>query len=192
VTLLHKMNDFMADETGDGLLVLFPVLALLGMMMFALMMNFMIWNTEKNGIQIMADSASRAGTVAISKSYAIRERTGHGLEDYHVYTELNEAEAENLSEQVIEGYKKHIKLAEVTQVDYNPVENFTFPVWNSNTFRYDNRPLSTKKQLKNGNFSVYVKGRVKSIWPRLLGVKDELEVEIYSQSAARGTVTSVH
>lgn len=188
---MTAIREILEGEEGDGLIVMFPFMVLLGVMMFALLLNFMLWNSEKNGLQIMADSASRGGAVAISKSYAIRERTGHGLDDYHVYTELNEAEAEQLSEKVIEAYTKHLKLATVTDVQKNPVENFTVPVWNSNMFRYDEQPLSTEKQYKNGNFSVYVKGKVKSVWHGLLGVKEELDVEFYSQSAARGKVTSV-
>lgn len=187
----NDLKNFIDDEAGDGLLVLYPYIALIGVMMFSLVFNVMLWNLEKNGIQIMADSASRAGAVAIKKSYAIRERTGHGLDDYHVYTELNEAEAEQLADKVINTYTKHLKLAEVTQVQKNPVENFTFPVWNSSTFQYDDRSLSTQKQYKNGNFSIHVKGKVKSVWHGLLGVKEELDVEIYSQSAARGKVTGV-
>jgi len=188
---MKLIREIIEDETGDGLVVYFMLMSVISFMMLCLMLNFMNWNSERNGLQIMADSASRAGTVAISKSYPIRERNGHGLADYHVYTELNQAEAGDLSDLVIDSYTKKLKLAEVTKVEKNPIGGFTVPVWNSKTFQYDERSISTQKQYKNGNFSVLVEGKIKSIWPGLLGVKEELDVEVYSQSAARGKVTDI-
>ena len=74
------MRKYLDDESGTVTL-LFPGLLVVMFLMMVLVFNIMIWNSQRNDMQIMADCMSRAGATAISKTYAVRERTGHGLQD---------------------------------------------------------------------------------------------------------------
>ena len=52
---------FGSCEDGGSLLVLFPGLMLVIFVMFALTANYQLWNGQKNEMQLIADSMSRAG-----------------------------------------------------------------------------------------------------------------------------------
>ena len=76
-------------EDGSSLLALFPGLMVVIFVMFALTANYQMWNGQKNEMQIIADSMSRAGACAISQSQAVHERTTNGdWSDWHVYNTL--------------------------------------------------------------------------------------------------------
>ena len=184
-----KLKTLLHEETGGAITIMFPFLVVISVMMFALMMNMMNWNSKRNEIQVMADSASRAGALGVSSSYAVKERSGHGFDDYHVYFELDKEEADSLADVVLNAFGSKITGTEIIDIEKNPVYTYKFPVWNSNTFSYDQRSLSSEKQYKNGNYSVLINSEIDSVWPKLLGVPEKLNVKIYSQSTARGKVT---
>lgn len=196
-----KSREFWEDEAGDGVLVMFPLFTVVMIMMYCLVLNAMIWSHERNTFQIIADSASRAGAVAVSKTYAIKERNGFGLGDYHVYSELNRLEAEHLSQTVIDAYEKHYEgqakpISKVLTVKKNPViDEFgrSVPVitWSSRSFSYYETSLPTDKQYKNGTFGVEMTGIVRGYFTGLLKIKDTLDIAVYSQSAARASVKDI-
>ena len=176
------------DESGGATITMLPFLVVLGVMMFALEMNVMLWDSRKNELQIMADMSSRAGAMGVSTSYAVKERNGHGLDNYHVYVELDKEEANTLAERVYDSFDR-ISRAEINSIEINPVESFLFPVWNSKTFSYDQRSLSKDMQYKNGNYSVLINAQVKCVWPKLIGIPEKVNANVYSQSAVNGKVT---
>lgn len=176
------------DESGSATITMLPFLVVIGVMMFIFVMNFMLWDSRKNELQIMADMASRAGALAVDTSYAVKERSGYGLDNYHVYIELEKEEADSLADSVFDSFDK-ISRAEINNIEINPVESFLFPVWNSRTFSYDQRSLSKDKQYKNGNYSVLINAQVECVWPKLIGIPEKVNVSVYSQSTAKGKVT---
>lgn len=186
---MMEIKALLHDESGGSILTMFPFLIVLSVMIFALEMNMMNWNSKKNEIQVIADSASRAGALGVSASYAVKERQGHGFDDYHVYIELDKEESNSISNIVLNGIDQKIAGTKILSIEKNPVYSYQFPVWNSKTFSYDQRSLSTEKQYKNGNFSVLIRAEINSVWPKLLGVPEKLNVKVYSQSTARGKVT---
>lgn len=178
------------DESGGATITIFPVLVVLGVMMFALVMNVMLWDSRKNELQIMADMTSRAGAMGVNTSYAVKERNGYGLDNYHVYVELDKEEADSLADSVYNSFDR-ISRVEINSIEINPVESFLFPVWNSKTFSYDQKSLSKDKQYKNGNYSVLINAQVKCAWPKLIGIPEKVNANVYSQSSAKGKVTGV-
>lgn len=176
------------DESGGATITMLPFLVVLGVMMFALVMNVMLWDSRKNELQIMADMTSRAGAMGISTSYAVKERNGYNLDNYHVYVELEKDEADSLADSVYNSFDR-ISRAEINSIEINPVESFLFPVWNSRTFSYDQRSLSKDKQYKNGNYSVLLNAQVECVWPKLIGIPEKVHTNVYSQSTAKGKVT---
>ena len=56
-----KLRDRLtACEDGGSLLVLFPGIMVVIFVMFALTANYQLWNGQKNEMQLIADSMSRA------------------------------------------------------------------------------------------------------------------------------------
>ena len=53
----------------------------------------MLLSGSRYHAQLMLDSASRAGTLAVADSYAVKERHGYGKGDYHVYNKLDKTQA---------------------------------------------------------------------------------------------------
>ena len=191
---MDRVKEVLMDESGGTVLIMAPYMIGLMFLFMVLFINSMILATKKNQIQIMADSASRAGALAIEKSYAVRERTGYGLNDYHVYNELNEARAKELAGRVLEAYEPRLRGITVEEVEENPSgDGYTFPVWNNRRFRYEEKTLTSQKQYKNGNFSLRVKARLEAVAKGFFGgILDQVEIDIYSQSTSRGTVTGIH
>lgn len=187
------VRKILADDSGGTVLIMGPYL-MLGMFLFlVIFVNHMVFATKRNQVQIMADSMSRAGALAVQKSYAVRERTGHGYGDYHVYVELEERKAKELAARVMEAWEPVLKGVTVTRVEENPVGEYTFPVWNSHKFRYEEKPLSYEKQYKNGNFSVKITARLDALMKGYFGgVMDDVDIEVYSQSGSRGQLLRIH
>lgn len=181
------------DDSGGTVLIMAPYMIGIMFLFMVMYINSMVLATKKNQIQIMADSASRAGALAIEKSYAVRETTGHGYNDYHVYNELNDQRAKELSRHIIEQYQSHIlKGVTITQTEANPI-GYTFPVWNNRKLKYEEKPLSSQKQYKNGNFSIRVYAKLDAAARGFFGgVMDAVDIELYSQSTSRGVVTGIH
>lgn len=176
------------DESGGATITMLPFLVVLGVMMFALVMNVMLWDSRKNELQIRADMVSRAGALGVSTSYAVKERNGYDLNNYHVYVELDREEADSLADSLYNSFDK-ISRTEINNIEINPVESFLFPVWNSKTFSYDQQSLSKDMQYKNGNYSVLMNAQVECVWPKLIGLPEKVNANVYSQSAAKGKVT---
>lgn len=191
--MVERLLEVLRDDSGGTVLIMAPYMIGIMFLFMVMYINGMILATKKNQMQIMADSASRAGALAVEKSYAVRETTGHGYKDYHVYNELNDEKARELSGRIIEQYQSHVlKGVTVTQTEENPV-GYTFPVWNNRKLRYEEKPLSSQKQYKNGNFSLRVFARLDAAAKGLFGeVMDTVDIEIYSQSTSRGAVTGIH
>lgn len=201
------MRKYLDDESGTVTL-LFPGLLVVMFLMMVLVFNIMIWNSQRNDMQVMADCMSRAGATAISKTYAVRERTGHGLQDYHVYNELYSGKyrdiqgtakraADEDADIIYREFKKYNENHgwEVNElsIEYNPEgEKWLNAVWNPKLFAYETKPnLIGKEQYKNGNFSCVYDGKVSGIWMNAFGTGTgrDLELKFYSQSMAHGTVT---
>ena len=158
------MRKYLDDESGTVTL-LFPGLLVVMFLMMVLVFNIMIWNSQRNDMQIMADCMSRAGATAISKTYAVRERTGHGLQDYHVYNELYSGKyrdiqgtakraADEDADIIYREFKKYNENHgwEVNElsIEYNPEgEKWLNAVWNPKLFAYETKPnLIGKEQYK--------------------------------------------
>lgn len=184
------IESLIENEEGGFTLLMLPVILVTGTLIVALIFNIMIMNGKKNEIQIMADSATRAGSLAVKYSFAVKERSGHGWGDYHVYTQLDENLAKELSSQVIQEFQHHSPTLIIDSIEENPI-GFKVPVWNSRNFNYDEKVLSPDKQYKNGNFSMLVNGRVDGVWGGLLGIPNEIPIKIYSQSSARAKVIGI-
>lgn len=183
----------MKEEEGGIILIMAPYLVGIMFLFLVLYVNGMTFAMKRNQAQIMADSASRAGALAVGKTYAIRERKGHGYGDYHVYTELEASRAKELANRVLASYEPLLKGVEVTRIEENPSEGYTFPVWNSRRFRYEEQPLSYEKQFKNGNYSLKINVKIDAVTKGFFsGVMDSAEAEVYSQSTARGRLTGIH
>ncbi|XBX10720.1 hypothetical protein QMP26_41200 (plasmid) [Enterocloster clostridioformis] len=188
----ERLLQIIKDKSGGTVVVMAPYMVLMIFLTMVLFINHMVLATKRNQIQIMADSASRAGALAVEKSYAVRERTGYGLGDYHVYNELNEEHAKVLSRMVMEQYEPLLSGITIERVEENPV-GFTFPVWNNRKFRYEEKPLSSQKQYKNGNFSLRIQAKLEAAAKGYFGgVMDTVDIDVYSQSTAKGTLVGIH
>lgn len=188
-----RIKGILTEEDGGTVLIMGPYLMVSMFLFLVLFINSMVFATKRNQLQIMADSISRAGTLAVEKSYAVRERTGHGYGDYHVYVELKEDKARELAGRMIEAYEPILEGVTITRIEANPTGPFTFPVWNSRRFRYEERPLTYEKQYKNGNFSVKLSARLDAATKGFFGgVMDVADTEVYSQSMAIGQLIRIH
>ena len=201
------MKKYLNNDRGS-VTILFPGLLVVVFLMMVLVFNIMIWNSQKNDMQILADCMSRAGASAVAKTYAVRERTGHGLEDYHVYNELYsgkyrdkkgtakraaDEDAEIIYREFVKYNGEHGWEVNELSIQYNPEgEQWLNAVWNPSIFDYEIKPnLIGKEQYKNGNFSCTFDGKVTGIWMNAFGAgrNRDLELKFYSQSMAHGTVT---
>lgn len=179
-------------QNEDGVIsLIIPTTILWLMMLFFMVWNLMYASGNRYHVQLMLDSASRAGSLAVKYSYGIKERNGHGLDNYHVYTELDEAQADQNALSVIEEYKNDMIGIHIDEVEMNP-SGITSPIWNYRRFKYDEREISHKKQYKNGNFTVRVRGKVDCIGLEFLHLDKDIPIEMYSQSVAKGKVTGIH
>lgn len=188
-----RIYRLLKNEDGGTVLIMAPYLVGIMFLFLVLYVNGMTFAMKRNQAQIMADSASRAGALAVSKTYAIRERKGHGYGDYHVYSELEASRAKELANRVLDSYEPLLKGVVITKIQENPSDGYTFPVWNSRRFSYEEKPLSYEKQFKNGNYSLKLNLKFNAVTKGFFsGVMDTAETEIYSQSSARGQLTGIH
>ena len=198
----------LSDERGAFAMSAFPGVMVICFTLFVLVINVMLWDVQINELQIMADRMSRAGACAVSKTYAVRERTGHGFGDYHVYNELfsrkfydeqgtakrSADENANIVFEEFQNYTRNrgIEVDEAS-LTYNPVgDEFINAEWSAAEFKYVNKPnMLAKQQYKNGNFSCVFKASISGVWTNVigLGVGRKLDVWTYSQSMVHGTVT---
>lgn len=191
--MYNQIKRILQSDDGGTLLVMGPYLMVSMFLFLVIFINSMVFATKRNQLQIMADSASRAGTLAVAKSYAVRERTGHGYGDYHVYVELDGEKARSLAAKVLDAYEPILHGVTVTRIEVNPTDHYTFPVWNSHKFQYDEKPLSYEKQYKNGNFSLKVAAKLEAATKGFFGgAMDVADVEVYSQSTAIGRLIQIH
>lgn len=187
-----KVMRFFKDERGGAIIILGPYLVGIMFLMAVLFLNSLIFSYKKDRLQILADSASRAGALAVSKSYAVRERTGHGYDDYHVYTELDSTRAIDLSTRIVDDSRSKSKGIELIEIEENPSGDYMFPVWNNRRFCYEDKNLNTVRQYKNGNFSIRLLANVETpIKGFFGGIMDARNIEIYSQSMAKGKVIHI-
>lgn len=194
-------------EDGSSLLALFPGLMVVIFVMFALTANYQMWNGQKNEMQIIADSMSRAGACAISQSQAVHERTTNGdWSDWHVYNTLwsggmyagmgekqgNAKRSMQEDAQMVldEFNRRYSKAWEIEgTVAYNPAwAEIKAPKWSPDEFEYIYLPQSTSEQYKNGVCTVVFDAKLKGIWTSILGLGSDLKTRVYSQSMARGSV----
>ena len=185
-----KLKKFLKDEDGGMILVMFPGLVIIGMMLFAMMFNIMFLSYNRYHTQLMIDAASRSGVIAVDKSYAIKERAGHGMEDYHVYTELDPHESIKNADEIMNCYENDMYGVTITSKEYNP-SDLESPVWNSRTFQYDEKLIPPKKQFKNGSLTIRVTGEMKTVGNGLINNGDNVGLSGFSRSSARGQVTGI-
>ena len=182
--LLLKIKEFRKNEEGSALLATLPFMIILFVTFLALVFNVAVLTYKRQQLQIIADSASRAGTLAIREEYAVKESNGK----YHVYIELDEDKADANATRVIEESKRYLKGAQINSYAFNPEgSNFVYPEWSSKAHKYNEKPLSTHKQYFNGNFSVLMDSDAHGVWEDLLGLGHKFDITTYSSSAARGS-----
>ena len=195
--ILRLIKYFKNDETGGGLLVMTPFFCLLFIMLTALVLTVALWAQRRQTVQMMADCASRAGTLAIDKQYAVLESDGK----YHVYTELDPTKANENAAKVLQAFDTNG--FDVQVIDYNPVTTnvavprekyaiFDSPEWSSRDHKYYRKVLTKQEQYYNGDFSVYMYANVHGIWEDLLDLSNNHPITVYSQSMCTGDVVSVH
>lgn len=187
--VFYHIKNRMRDEEGATLLLM-PFVVVLAMSFFMMMFNVMWLSQNRYHTQLMCDSATRAGTQAVEYSYAVRERTGHGYGDYHVYTELNKSKANSNVNKILDAYKNDIKGFELEEVHINE-SGTTSPVWNSRIFEYEEEAINSEKQYQNGVVNLRIKAKIPAVSSAMYGGDDTMEIEHFSQSVARGTVTDI-
>ena len=202
------LKTLLSDERGAFAMAVFPGLMVVSFMLFVLVCNVMLWDTQINELQIMADSMSRAGACAVSKTYAVKERTGHGYGDYHVYNELysrkfydEQGTAKRSADEnatiVLREFQNYNRSRGIevdeSSITFNPVgPDYINAEWSAAEFKYVYKPnMLAKQQYKNGNFSCVFKASIGGVWTNMigLGTNKRLDVLTYSQSMAHGTVT---
>ena len=197
-------------EDGGSLLVLFPGLMLVIFVMFALTANYQLWNGQKNEMQLIADSMSRAGACSINKTQAVHERDEAGdWSDWHVYNSLwsgglyagageergsakrsMQANAQMVLDEFDSRYN-HGWWIEGTPA-YNPAwSEITAPKWSPDEFQYIYLYQNTSEQYKNGVCTVVFDAKLTGIWTSILGLGSDLTTRVYSQSMARGSVRGI-
>ena len=181
--LRRKIKEFIFDDEAMGITVAAPWIIFLCFLLMVLVFNLLLWHLQKEQLQIVADSASRAGTLAVAKEYATREGG-----QYHVYVELDPGEANSNAAEVVDAYRDVLGPTDIEYVAYNPsIAGVTYPVWSQRTRSYFQSPLSPYDQYFNGNFSVYLRGRIRGIWANALGLSDNFDIQTFSSSHARGS-----
>lgn len=178
------LKHFIKDETGGALLVSTPFFSVLFMLMVALVFNVAIWLERKQELQYITDAASRAGTLAIERSFPVLETNGK----YHVYAMLNPSQASSNADKVLNKSKQYLKGMEITNIQKQP-SGFKSPEWSSREHRYYDKYLTVEKQYQNGDFSVYTEANIEGVWTKFLGVEDKIKVKAYAQSMASGTAS---
>lgn len=186
---LCYLKERLSDEEG-ATLIMMPFIIVLAFSFFMLMFNVMWMSQNRYHIQLMCDSATRAGTQAVEYSYAVRERTGHGYGDYHVYSELNEDRADANVNKILDAYKNDINGFIMEEVHINE-SGTTSPVWNSRIFEYEDESITSEKQYQNGVVNLRIKAKIPMVEPEMFGADKMTEIEHSSQSVARGSVTEI-
>ena len=205
---MRLCKDLLSDERGVFATAVFPGVMVICFMLFVLVINVLLWDVQKNELQIMADCMSRAGACAVSKTYAVKERTGYGFGDYHVYNELYSRKfrddqgtakrsADEDAEMILREFQNYNRSrgldVDESSIVYNPVGgDFLNAEWSAAEFKYVWKPnMMAKQQYKNGNFSCLFKASINGVWTNVigLGVGKRLDVWTYSQSMVHGTVT---
>ena len=183
------MKERIKDEEGATLMIM-PFIMVLAMSFFMMMFNVMWLSQNRYHVQLMCDSATRAGTQAVEYSYAVRERTGHGYGDYHVYTELNKSKANSNVNKILNAYKDDINGFTLEEVHINE-SGTTSPVWNSRIFEYEDEAINSEKQYQNGVVNLRIKAKIPAVAAATYGGNDTMEIDHFSQSVARGSVTDI-
>lgn len=184
----------MEDEKGAASIILFPAICILAIMMLSMLFNVMWLSQNKYHTQLMLDSASRAATLAVGYTYVVDERKAGqeylGLDGYHLYLELDEKEAKQNANKIIERYKPDLGKVTIDSVEFNPNMTPSY-VWNSNSRKYEIRSLTEERQYKSGNFSIKAKVTIPTIGSDMYGGTPTITIEPFSQSLAKGKVVGV-
>lgn len=188
------------DENG-GVTILNTMYFILFILLFwILLLNFCNRGSGLNATHLMADAASRSGTVAnaVEKQYSVREHMTGNLEyDFHVYTMLNRNESLKNVKTVLESWEqKHPMLSDITFGD--STSNVTIPIWSYRKHAYEEvlPPANSNINYKydNGVCGIWVSANGALINPEILMLpKDQkFNILVQSQSTARGSVTGIH
>ena len=178
------LNGFRKDETGGALLVATPFFTVLFMLLVALIFNVAIWLERRQELQYIADSASRAGTLAIDKKFPVYESNGK----YHVYCMLDPSKAQSYADKVLNASKANLKGIEITKEQKQP-SGYKSPEWSSYDHKYHDKYLTVKEQYQNGDFAIYLEADVEGVWTKFLEVDKEITVKAYAQAMASGTAS---
>lgn len=179
------LRERISEEEG-GATIMAMAYVFLGAILMLFLVDMMWLCHNRYQVQLMCDAATRAGTLAVEKSYAVRERSGHGLGDYHVYTELDPDEVDRNVEKIIEAYKGDFSKIQIG--DYYINEKGTnSTVWNNKTFSYEEKPLSKEKQYLNGVVNIRLEATHTFLSPDISG-HQEVQTENRAQSVANGSL----
>lgn len=184
-SVLRGVSRIMRDENGGGVLVSTPFFAILFMMLCTMALNIGLWVQKKQHMQMIADAATRAATLAIDRQYPVLEDNGK----YHVYSILNKSEAISNAEAVYRENLRDFYGAEPGNVVYQPVgSEYTAPEWSSGAHAYRRVALSEELQYYNGDFTMVIKDTsIPNMWGGLLGLGPDVKFDTYSQAMASGT-----
>lgn len=186
------LKELLHDENGDAIIIMTPCMLIVAMMLMMMVLSMQQWLYQKRQIQVAADSASLAGTLAVEKDVIYRFQTGRGKESYHVATYLNESEANENARRVFEEHEKYFVHNTVTNVQYNPSYTVPLTVWNKKTHVYETKYETSLEQYRNGCETLVVDGTVRGIFEDLIGQSSDVhKVNIVSQSQIFGDVSRV-
>ncbi len=186
---MSRLKVFVKEENGGALLSMLPYIITMYMVLLAFTLNILIWSSGSNQLQAVADSVSRAGTLAIHKQYAVRESiVGDWASGYHVYIELDHAGADKLAQKTLDAWQGYTRDVDIYEREYNPEGIRKNLVWDSLHRRYYEEYLDSRQQYKNGDFSVRLKAKLPSLWGSMLMLPEELDICGFSRSGARGNV----
>lgn len=176
---------FREDEDGDAFVVAAPFVCLVMFMMMALLFNAGMLAQKRHEVQIMADSAARAGTLAVDRTYAVRDAFG-----YHVYTELDPRQAQENALSVIDAYMEANypsgKGLAVYGMSANDTGSHTYPEYSSRDGEYHERHMTRQQSYYNGSSSVELYARVPGIWTDILGMRERYDIKAYGCAQAGG------
>lgn len=182
-----KMDPWERISEEDGAVTIMAIaFVFIGMILLMFLIDMMWLCHNRYQVQLMCDAATRAGTLAVEKFYAVRERRGYGLGDYHVYTELDPDEADRNAAKIIEAYKPDFSKIKIG--DYYINEKGTdSTVWNNKTFSYEVKPLSKEKQYLNGVVNIRLEATHTFLIPDVSG-HQKVQTENRAQSVANGSL----
>lgn len=193
--LRQEFKKMLLEEDG-ATVVFMPMMVILFMLMFTMMINVMHLSMSKRKVQFMADSATRAACTAVKQSYAIKELPGSGKDSYHVYIELEPAQADSNAQKILDAYAPDVPSYSITSKSLNPWYSsatgnyYPSPLWSSSRQQYYYKLVSRKRQLQNGVYQMELVGNLKTTGGQLLGLPKELKIQTFSQSRASGQVTN--